>query len=62
MRVLQNQQRIAAELAQARQQQRGGQMQMPLIVEVTASHQPKQSSRPARRTRRAPSQSVHDEI
>jgi len=62
MRVLQNQQRIAAELAQARQQQRGGQMQMPLIVEVTAGHPPKQSSRPARRTRRAPSQSVHDEI
>jgi hypothetical protein len=62
MRVLQNQQRIAVELAQAHQQQRGGQMQMPLIVEVTGGHPPKRSSRPARRTRRAASQSVHDEI
>lgn len=62
MRVLQNQERIAAELAQAHQQQRDVQAQMPLIVEVNGRPQAKHPSRAARRTRRVPSQSVLDEI
>ena len=62
MRVLQNQERILAELAQTRQQHGGGQAQMPLIVEVKGRHQPKQPSHRARRTRGRHAQSVLDDI
>ncbi|HTI80358.1 MAG TPA: hypothetical protein VL614_07885 [Acetobacteraceae bacterium] len=48
MRVLENQQKIAAELARARQPQSDHQMQMPLIAEVKASAASKQRPRRAR--------------
>jgi hypothetical protein len=52
MRVLQNQEKLAAELAQPRQQDRA-QTLMPLIVEVKGGRATKQHSRRTRETREA---------
>jgi hypothetical protein len=57
LRVLENQEKIAANLAQARQHQGDGQVQMPLIVEVRGSVTRKQR---ARRNRAAPKASQSD--
>ena len=52
MRVLENQEKIAAELARTRQQDRDGQMQMPLIAELRASAATKRRPRRARTLRK----------
>jgi hypothetical protein len=61
VRVLENQERIAAELAQRRLQQGNKQAQMPLVVAVMGSHKPRQPYRRLGRVRLLP-RSTFDEF